>query len=207
MPCMVKSQHAIVILSVENFVYWIWLLFIELCVSHAETFPKFSTSNFPFSLILIMIYAVILSGVTATVEVVGGRDRDRYCNIINDIPFSWYLLWHQAMINIGKIYSWKYFLILVITLFSFLPKASFGLWVLSLPASVCVCHSVCQSLAFPHDNLGPIQARITKFGPKLQYNLVKIPIPLLSDQPWPSAFKIKFNLKVQIYTILSFSTT
>ena len=33
--------------------------------------------------------------------------------------------------------------------------------------SVCVCESVCQSLACPRDNLGPVQARITKFGPKV----------------------------------------
>ena len=49
---------------------------------------------------------------------------------------------------------------------NFLPKASIGLRVLSLPASVCpsispsVCHQVC-----PRDNSSPIQARITKFVP------------------------------------------
>ena len=44
----------------------------------------------------------------------------------------------------------------------FLPEASFGLRVLSLPASVCpsVHHQVCLC-----DNSSPIQARITKFGP------------------------------------------
>ena len=57
---------------------------------------------------------------------------------------------------------------------TFLPKASFGLRVLSLHVSVCV-H---QSLACPHDNSSPVQARITKFGPEKQNTLVKIPIVL-----------------------------
>ena len=44
--------------------------------------------------------------------------------------------------------------------------------------SVCVCQSMCQSLACPRDNSGPVQARITKFGPKMQNTLVKVPIVL-----------------------------
>ena len=43
---------------------------------------------------------------------------------------------------------------------------------------VSVCLSVCQSLACPGDNSGPVQARITKFGPKMQKTLVKVPIVL-----------------------------
>ena len=75
---------------------------------------------------------------------------------------------------------------------SFLPEASFGLRVLSLPASVCVCvclsvcPSVCQSLACPRDNSGPVQARIAKFRPKMQKTLVKVPIVLGGNWPWPS---------------------
>ena len=42
----------------------------------------------------------------------------------------------------------------------FLPEASFGLRILSLPASVClyvyVCPSVRQSLACPRDNSSPV---------------------------------------------------
>ena len=70
----------------------------------------------------------------------------------------------------------------------FLPEASFGLRVLSLPASVCVCVclSVCQSLACPRDNSGPVQARIAKFGPKMQKTLVKVPIVSGGNWPWPS---------------------
>ena len=68
----------------------------------------------------------------------------------------------------------------------FLPEASFGLRVLSLPASVCPCVRVCQSRACPHDNSPLVQARITKFGTKVQKNLVKVPIVFGDDRPWPS---------------------
>ena len=111
---------------------------------------------------------------------------------------------------------------------SFLPEASFGLRVLSLPASVCLCVrvSVCvcvnhglvrtithhsfklespnleqrckrprlRSLLFffwksnftpfwacPPHNSSAVQARITKFGPKMHLSIVKIPINLGQD--------------------------
>ena len=48
---------------------------------------------------------------------------------------------------------------------------------------VCVCLSVCQSLACPRNNSGPVQARIAKFGPKIQKTLVKVPIVLWTDRP------------------------
>ena len=71
-----------------------------------------------------------------------------------------------------------------------LPEASFGLRLLSLPASVCLCvHvSVCvyQSRACPHNNSPLIQARITKFGTKVQKTLVKVPIVFGDDRSWPS---------------------
>ena len=51
---------------------------------------------------------------------------------------------------------------------------------------LCVCVSVCQSLACPHDNSGPVQARIAKFGPKMQKTLVKVPIILGGNWPWTS---------------------
>ena len=70
----------------------------------------------------------------------------------------------------------------------FLPEASFGLRVLSLLASVCVCVclSVCQSLACPRDNSGPVHARIATFGPNMQKTLVKVPIVLGGNWSWPS---------------------
>ena len=53
----------------------------------------------------------------------------------------------------------------------------------SVCLSVClsVCPSVCQSLACPRDNSGPVQARIAKFGPKMQKTLVKVPLVLGGD--------------------------
>ena len=61
------------------------------------------------------------------------------------------------------------------TFITFLPEANFGLQVLSLPASVCVCVNVCvcQPRACLHHN---IQAKITKFRPEMENTLVKITI-------------------------------
>ena len=72
--------------------------------------------------------------------------------------------------------------------FRFLPEASFGLRVLSSPASVGMCVRVCvyQSRACPHDNSSPIQARITKFWPEMQNTLVWVPIVFGDDRPWSS---------------------
>ena len=75
---------------------------------------------------------------------------------------------------------------------NFLPEASFGLRVLSLSVSVCVY----QSLACPHDNSSPVQARITKFGPEKQNTLVKIPIVLGGNWPWPSRSNLTSNSKL-----------
>ena len=74
----------------------------------------------------------------------------------------------------------------------FLPEASFGLRVLSLPVSVCVY----QSLACPHDNSSPVQARITKFSPEKQNTLVKIPIVLGGKWPWTSRSNLTSNSKL-----------
>ena len=74
---------------------------------------------------------------------------------------------------------------------------------------VCVCLSVClyvcQSLACPRDNSGPVQARIAKFGPKMQKTLVKVPIVLGGGGQLTLTFKVKFNFKVRIHPILSLS--
>ena len=71
------------------------------------------------------------------------------------------------------------------------PVLAFGYCrCLRLCVCVCVCLSVClsvcQSLACPDDNSGPVQARIAKFGPKMQKTLVKVPIVLGGNWPWPS---------------------
>ena len=79
----------------------------------------------------------------------------------------------------------------------FLPEASFGLRVWSLPASVCLCVRVsvcvCQTRACPHDNSPLVQARITKFGTKVQKTLVKVPIVFEDDRPWPSRSNLPKN--------------
>ena len=79
----------------------------------------------------------------------------------------------------------------------FSPEASFGLRVLSLPASVCVCVclSVCQSLACPRDNSGPVQGRTTKVGQKMQKTLFKVPTVLWTDRHWPSSSNLTCNSK------------
>ena len=61
---------------------------------------------------------------------------------------------------------------------------------------VSVCLSVCQSLACPDDNSRPVQARIVKFGPKMQKTLVKVPIVLGSNWPWPSRSNLTSNSKL-----------
>ena len=60
----------------------------------------------------------------------------------------------------------------------------------------CVCVCVYQSLLCPHDNSSPVQARITKFGPEKQNTLVKIPIVLGGNWPWPSRSNLTSNSKL-----------
>ena len=52
-------------------------------------------------------------------------------------------------------------------------------------ACVCLCVCVCQSRGCPCDT-SSVQARITKFWAEVQHTLVKIPIVLWDDWPWPS---------------------
>ena len=60
----------------------------------------------------------------------------------------------------------------------------------------CVCVCVYQSLACPHDNSSPVQARITKFGPEKQNTLVKISIVLRGNWPRPSRSNLTSNSKL-----------
>ena len=60
----------------------------------------------------------------------------------------------------------------------------------------CLCVCVYQSLACPHDNSSPVQARITKFGPEKQNTLVKIPIVLGGKWPWRSRSNLTSNSKL-----------
>ena len=72
------------------------------------------------------------------------------------------------------------------------PVLAFG-YCRSLRLCLSVCLSVCQSLACSRDNAGPVQAKITKFGPKMQKTFVKVPIVLRTDPPWP--WRSNFNWK------------
>ena len=67
------------------------------------------------------------------------------------------------------------------------PVLAFG-YCRCLCQCVCVrvCLSLCQSLACPRDNSEPVQARIAKFGPKMQKTLVNVPIVLGSNRHWTS---------------------
>ena len=61
-----------------------------------------------------------------------------------------------------------------------------GIVVACVCVCVSVCLSVCQSRVCPRDNSSLVQARITKFGAQMQNTLVKVPIVLWGDRPWPS---------------------
>ena len=56
--------------------------------------------------------------------------------------------------------------------------------------SPSVCHQVC-----PHHNSSPVPARITKFGSKMQNILVKAPIVLGGNWPWPSRSNLRSKSK------------
>ena len=56
---------------------------------------------------------------------------------------------------------------------------------------------------YPRDTSTPIQARLAKFGPKMHNTLVKVPYCFGGQSPL--TLKVKFNLKVKIYPILSLS--
>ena len=58
------------------------------------------------------------------------------------------------------------------------------------PVRPSVRHKVC-----PRDNSSPVQARITKFGPKMQNTLVKVPIVFGGNQPWPSRSNLRSKSK------------
>ena len=61
----------------------------------------------------------------------------------------------------------------------------------------CLCLCVCiKSLACPHDNSSPVQAKITKFGPEKQNTLVKIPIVFGGNWPRPSRSNLTSNSKL-----------
>ena len=64
---------------------------------------------------------------------------------------------------------------------------------LSVCVSVCVC--VRQPRACPLNKSPRVRARTTKFGQKVQNNLVKVPIVLGGDWPWPSRSNLTWKAK------------
>ena len=90
------------------------------------------------------------------------------------------LLWQK---HEGKELISPILLFFVFTRGQFWPS---GIVVACVCVSVCPCVRVCQSRACPHDNSSLVQARITKFGTKVQKTLVKVPIVFGDDRPWPS---------------------
>ena len=142
-----------------------------------------------------------------------------YCCMMTSYPSQWYSLsckstyYHaikgscRHLVKVTRILPKQYFSPTnKHNTEGFLPEASFDLRVLSLPASVClfvclVCLSVCQSLACPRDDSGPVQARITKFGLKMQKTLVKVPIFLWTDRPWPSRSNLTWKSRLGLLNL------
>ena len=58
----------------------------------------------------------------------------------------------------------------------------------------CVCPSVHHQVC-PHDNSSPVQARLAKFGPKMQNTLVTVLVVLGGNRPWPSRSNSTSKLK------------
>ena len=110
---------------------------------------------------------------------------------MNSSCSEWSGIFHTSEVNImsGWMVSWspRSCAYMIFTRGQFWPP---GIVV----ACVCVC--VYQSLACPHDNSSPVQARITKFGPEKQNTLVKIPIVFGGNWPWPSRSNLTSNSKL-----------
>ena len=98
-----------------------------------------------------------------------------------------------------------YVLPYVFWLIPFLPNFSFGLQVMSLPASVCQCVCVCvrscvyQSRACLCDNSLLVQARITRFRVHVQKTLDKVPIDLYGDRPWPTRSSLTWDSNFTLF--------
>ena len=123
---------------------------------------------------------------------------------------TWSFVYHSDLCDnfhaISKLYPYNYNFTPSVyfkpTFCMFLPEASFGLRVLSLPASVCVCVclSVCQSRVCPRDNSSSQNHQIWSTDAK---HLGWGPYCFVG---WSTlTFKVKFNLKVEFYVILSLS--
>ena len=72
------------------------------------------------------------------------------------------------------------------------PVLAFG-YCRCLRLSVCVC--VRQPRACPRHKSSRVQTRTTKFRQKVQNNLVKVPIVLRGNWPWPSRSNLTWKTK------------
>ena len=121
----------------------------------------------------------------------------------------YYCFFNRIVPNKRKLISLKLYLvhrpIWISDWCKFLPEASFGLRVLSLPASVCVCVSVC--LCVNHLLVRAITRDLFKLGsPNLDQRCKRPWLrSLLFWGQLTLTFEVKFNLKVRIYPILSLS--
>ena len=113
---------------------------------------------------------------------------DWICTTVTELPLPNTNIWHL----------WTHHMLLF-TQGQFWPS---GIVVACVFVCVClsVCLSVCVSItcSCPRDNSGPVQARIAKFGPKMQKTLVKVPIFLFffwGGGQLTLTFKVKFNKK------------
>ena len=94
----------------------------------------------------------------------------------------------------GVSISFPLFSIILFTRGQFWPS---GIVVACVCLSVCVSVCVCvrQPRACPRHKSRRVQARTTKFGQKVQNNLVKVPIVLGGDWPWPSRSNLTWKAK------------
>ena len=94
-------------------------------------------------------------------------------------PHFWYFQHINLLKEIMIVYSMKH------CCQGFLPEASYGLRVLSSPASVCVC--VCPSTFFVRmiTHL-TFQLQSSNLDQKIQQILLKVPIVFGVDWPWTS---------------------
>ena len=108
----------------------------------------------------------------------------RHCNDMGQYLKQYYVFHYM--------YSWNSTLCIWTFQEIILPKASFGFRALSLPAYVCLSVHLCVNHLFVRDNWGPVQAWITKFGPKVWKTF-----PMISDVLWGIDLELQGQIKLK----------